>query len=115
MPLGYSLLGSLLLVVDPPVPAISRWCSAIAFITQISIFVMSRNPARKVQARQFGSINKAVSYAIGGVATAALVLQVLNFAVWNRFWPFLTVIFVHLIAAIVQFLRMVFRAPTEQD
>lgn len=115
LPLGYSLLGILLLAVDPPVPGIWRWCSALAFATQVTTFVMSGNPARKIPPEHFRSINKPVFYGIGALATVALVLQVLNFAVWNRFWAFLAIMFAHLVAAIVQFLRMVFIAPAAPD
>ena len=38
-------------------------------------------------------------------------LQVVNFAAWNRFWPFFAAIFVHLTAAVIQFLRMLLIAP----
>ena len=45
------------------------------------------------------------------LGTAALVLQVINVTVWNRFWPFFALIFMHLIAALIQFVRMVLLPP----
>jgi hypothetical protein len=37
----------------------------------------------------------------------------INFAVWNRFWPLFALIFVHLVAALAQFVRMVLLPPHE--
>jgi len=45
------------------------------------------------------------------LGTAALVLQVINVTVWNRFSPFFALIFMHLIAALIQFVRMVLLPP----
>jgi hypothetical protein len=45
----------------------------------------------------------------------AVALQAINFAVWNRFWPFFAVIFVHLLAALAQFIRMVLLPPHESN
>ena len=50
-------------------------------------------------------------YGIAVLGTAALVLQVINVTVWNRFWPFFALIFMHLIAALIQFVRMVLLPP----
>ena len=49
------------------------------------------------------------------LGTAALVLQVINLTVWNRFWPFFALIFMHLIAALAQFIRMVLLAPHRRE
>ena len=49
------------------------------------------------------------------LGTAALALQVVNFTVWNRFWPFFAVIFMHLIAARIQFVRMVLLPPHRSE
>jgi hypothetical protein len=45
----------------------------------------------------------------------AVALQAINFAVWNRFWPFFALIFVHLVAALAQFVRMVLLPPHESS
>jgi hypothetical protein len=49
-------------------------------------------------------------YGVAVIATAAA-LQVINFAVWNRFWPFFAAVFVHLFAVLVQFLRLILLPP----
>jgi hypothetical protein len=56
-------------------------------------------------------IGKLTFYSIAVMATTGVALQVVNFAVWNRFWPFFAAIFVHLTAAVIQFLRMLLIAP----
>ena len=53
------------------------------------------------------AVNKFVFYGIAFINAVATVLQPINFAVWNRFWPFFAIIFVHLVAALAQFVRMV--------
>ena len=53
-------------------------------------------------------------YSLTALASVALLLQVINVVVWNRFWPFFAILFVHLIAGIVQFVRMVLLSPTRE-
>jgi len=114
LPLAYSLLGMLLLIVHPPIADIWRWCSGIAFTTQICVIVFGGNPNRRIPSRQLSGVNKVLFYSIAVVGTAAMALQAINFARWNRFWPFFALIFVHLIAAVVQFMRMVLLVPEKE-
>jgi len=111
MPLCFALFGMLLLSVDPAPVSIWRWCSGLAFVSSVVAFVLMPNPRRRIPATDLQSVNKFVFYSVGGILTAAAVLQVINFAVWNRFWPFFTVIFVHLVAAVLQFLRLLLLPP----
>jgi hypothetical protein len=57
------------------------------------------------------SANKTVFYGIAVFGTAAMLLQVINLIVWDRFWPFFALIVVHLVAALAQFVRMVLLPP----
>jgi hypothetical protein len=113
LPLVFSLFGMLLLSVDPVPASIWRWCSGFAFASEVLVFVSMRNPQRRLSAADFQMINKFLFYGIGVMAMAAAALQVVNFAVWNCFWPFFAAIFVHLFAAVIQFLRMLLLAPTQ--
>ena len=61
------------------------------------------------------TVNKFLFYGIGVITIAAVALQAINFAVWNRFWPFFALIVVHLLAALAQFVRMVLLAPHESS
>src|SRR3954447_6009428 len=103
IPLCFALFGILLLSVDPAPASIWRWCSGFAFVSAVITFVLMPNPLRRIPAADLQSVNKFVFYSIAGITTAAAVLQVINFAVWNCFWPFFTTIFVYLVAAVVQF------------
>ena len=111
-PLVFSLFGMLLLSIDPVPVSIWRWCSGFAFVSEVLVFVSLRNPQQRLPANDLQAINKFLLYGVGAMATAAAVLQVVNFAVWNFFWPFFASIFIHLFAAGVQFLRMLLLPPS---
>ena len=111
LPLAYSLLGILLLTLDPPPAAIWRWCSGIGFTAQLLVIACTGNPTRRISRAELENMNKLIFYGMAVLGTAALALQVINFTVWNRFWPFFALIFVHLVAALAQFVRMVLLPP----
>lgn len=111
MPLGFSLLGMLLLSIDPVPVSIWQWCSGFAFVAELLVFVFLPNPRQQLAPAELAAINKVIFYGIAVIVTAAVALQVVNFAVWNRFWPFFGAIFVHLLAGMVQFLRLLLLPP----
>ncbi len=111
-PLVFSVFGMVLLSVDPVPASIWRWCSGFAFVCQVFVFVSLRNPSQPLPVNELRMINRFLFYGIGAMATAAAALQVVNFAVWNLFWPFFAAISVHLFAAVMQFLRMLLVPPT---
>jgi hypothetical protein len=115
LPLGLSMFGMLMLSVEPAPAWIWRWCSGIAFVAQVTIFIFMPNPRRRLSAVDLQAVNNAIFYGVAVIATAAAALQVINFAVWNRFWPFLTAVFVHLFAALAQFLRLILLPPHRSD
>ncbi|PYK98109.1 MAG: hypothetical protein DME32_14785 [Verrucomicrobia bacterium] len=115
LPLAYSLLGLLLLTLGPPPAAIWRWCSGISFAAQLVVIACTGNPTRRISRAELQSTNKLIFYGIAVLGTGALVLQVINFTVWNRFWPFFALIFMHLIAALSQFVRMVVLPPHSSE
>ena len=53
-------------------------------------------------------------YGLGLLGTASLVLQVINIAMLNLFWPFFVSIFMHLMAGMLQFTRMVLLLPEKE-
>ena len=89
---------------------IESW-SEVGFATEIAVFVFMWNPQRRISAPDLQTMNKPIFYGIGVIVTIAIALQVVNFAVWNRVWPLFAAIFVHLVAAIIQFLRLVLLPP----
>ena len=111
-PLVFSLFGMMLLSVDPVPASIWRWCSGFAFVSAVLVFVLM-NPKRRLPTGELRAVNKFIFYSVGVMAMAAAALQVINFAVWNRFWPFFASIVVHLVAAVVQFLRMLLLPPRQ--
>ena len=111
LPLGLSMFGMLMLSVEPVPASIWRWCSGLAFVADITVFTFMPNPRRRLSAVDLKAVNMWIFYGIAVIATAAAVLQVINFAVWNRFWPFLAAVFVHLFTAVAQFLRLILLPP----
>src|SRR6476646_4603957 len=89
-------------------------CRAVSFSAQVLVLAYMRNPRRRLFTRaDMPAVNKFLLYGIGFITTGAMALQAINFAVWNRFWPFFALIFVQLLAALAQFVRMVLLAPHE--
>ena len=115
LPLALAMFGMLMLSVEPAPASIWRWCSGVAFTAEVAVFAFMPNPRRRLSAADLQAVNKWLFYGIGAIATAAAALQVINFAVWNRFWPFFTAVFVHLFAALVQFLRLILLPPHRSD
>ena len=115
LPLGLSMFGMLMLSVEPAPASIWRWCSGVAFVAQVMVFTLMPDPRRRLSAADLQAINKWIFYGIAVIATAAAALQVVNFAVWNRFWPFFTAVFVLLFAALAQFLRLILLPPHRSE
>lgn len=111
LPLGYALSGILLLSIDPPPVAIWRWCSGFTVATQLVFIMTIRSPRRSIPPAEFQSVSKMMFYSALVVASIAMALQVINVAFWNRFWPFFAALFVHLVYAIAQFVRMILLTP----
>lgn len=111
LPLGLSMFGMLMLSVEPAPASIWRWCSGVAFVAQVTVFNLMPKSRQRLSAVDMQAVNKWVFYGVGVITAAASALQVINFAVWNRFWPFFAAVFVHLFAALVQFLRLILLPP----
>ncbi|HKP03347.1 MAG TPA: hypothetical protein VJU77_08270 [Chthoniobacterales bacterium] len=111
LPLAEALFGLLLLSADPPPASIWRWCSGFGFAAQLLVIVGTRNRTRRLSRADLEGVHKLLFYPIALLATAAMALQAINFSVWNRFWPFFGLIFIHLVAALAQFVRMVLLPP----
>src|SRR5438552_3978788 len=109
-PLSYSLFGLFLLSVDTPIVAIWRWCSG--FVLALALFSMitfRRDPSAPlplIKARR-----NVLFYGMFAVGIISLLLQAVNIVYWNKFWPFFFAIVFHLMAAMLQFLRIVLLPP----
>jgi hypothetical protein len=56
-------------------------------------------------------VPKILFYPLFAIGVCTVLLQLYNIAVLNRFWPFFAGIFVHLMAAMLQFVRLVLPRP----
>src|SRR5262249_3086067 len=106
-PLAYSLFGMLLLTIKPTPDSIWRWCSAFAAVFVVPFAIANFRTPRHFSPDEYKGVPKILFYPLFGIGIATLLLQFYNIAVLNRFWPFFAVIFVHLMAAMLQFVRLV--------
>jgi hypothetical protein len=115
VPLVTALFGILLLTIDPPPLGTWRWCSGFALALTVPFIIFSAAGTRRVFRTNQQSVNKMLYYPIALLGLVAFILRVINVVSWNRFWPFFAGIFVHLGAAIAQFLRLVLLPPHRID
>ncbi len=107
LPLTFSLFGMLLLSVEPS--PVWRWraCSALATVLTIPFAARMNKAVRNLPQYRDRGPTRAVYYLFGTMGTTALVLQMVNVVFLNAFWAFFVTIFVHIIAAAFQFVRMI--------
>jgi hypothetical protein len=101
--------------MKPPPESIWRWCSGFAALCQVPFAITSIKRTRALSPVDFKDVSKIVFYPLFALASAVLLLQFYNLAVLNSFWPFFAGIFVHLISAIAQFVRLVLLLPTKDE
>ena len=106
-PLAYSLFGMFLLTIKPAPDSIWQWCSAFAAVFQVPFAIANFRTPRHFSPDEFKGVNKILFYPFFAIGISTLLLQLYNIAVLNRFWPFFAGIFVHLMAAMLQFVRLV--------
>ena len=97
----------LLLTIKPAPDSIWQWCSAFAAVFQVPFAITNFRTPRHFSPDEFKGVPKIVFYPLFAIGIATLLLQFYNIAVLNRFWPFFAGIFVHLMAAMLQFVRLV--------
>jgi len=106
-PLAYSVVGILLLTIKPPPESIWRWCSGVAVACQVPFAIMNFTEARRLTRAEFKGVSKMLFFPLFTIGTMTILLQLYNMAVLNWFWPFFAGIVVHLIAGMLQFMRLV--------
>jgi hypothetical protein len=109
--LAYSLFGILLLAMNPPPDSIWRWCSAFSVLFQVPFAIANLRTARTFSPAEFQGISRIVFYPLFAMGISVTLLQFYNLAVLNWFWPFFAGIVVHLMAAMLQFMRLVLLPP----
>jgi len=115
-PLGYALFAMLLLSVKPASENIWRWCSVFALLFQLPGAIIAARQTRAVGKEAYQGVGGTLLfYLIAAVGTGSLILQFINLTWLNQFWPFFLAIFVHLMAAVLQFTRMVLLLPQKDE
>jgi hypothetical protein len=113
LPLGLSMLGLVLVTIEPEPPGIWRWCSGIFLVTTMS-FVMATGktfPRLNLRNAERQRITRFIFFLFGVFGTAAMLLQLYNIAALAAFWPFFAGIVFQLITAMAQFARMILLLP----
>jgi hypothetical protein len=110
-PLLYSMIGILLLTIQPPPDSIWRWCSGLALVCQVPFAIKNLTAARQLGPAEFKGVSKVLFYPLFAAGIATILLQIYNVTVLNWFWPFYVAIVVHLVAAMLQFMRLVLLPP----
>ena len=106
-PLAYSVFGILLLTIKPPPESIWRWCSGVAVMCQVPFAIINFTEARRLNAAEFKGVSKLMFFPLFAIGILTVLLQLYNIVALNWFWPFFAGIVVHLIAAMLQFMRLV--------
>jgi hypothetical protein len=106
-PLAYSVLGIFMLTIKPPPESIWRWCSGIAVVCQIPFAIINFTEVRRLTPAEFKGVSKLMFFPLFAIGILMVLLQLYNIAALNWFWPFFAAIVVHLIAAMLQFMRLV--------
>lgn len=113
-PLAYALFGMLLLSMKPTPEWIWRSCSLFGLLFQLPGGTIIARSSRKMSPAEFAAANKALFYTIALIGAATLILQIVNIAWLNLFWPFFLSIVMHLITGILQFTRMILLLPPQE-
>jgi hypothetical protein len=113
-PLAYALFGMFLLTIKPTPLWIWRECSLFGLLFQMPGAIIAFKSSRRLIPAEFQGASKTLFYALGALGTATLVLQIINIVKLNLFWPFFLFIFMHLVAGMLQFTRMVLLLPDRE-
>jgi len=106
-PFAYSVFGILLLTIKPPPESIWRWCSGVAVVCQVPFAILNFTEVRRLTPAEFKRISRMLFFPLFSIGITTILLQLYNMAVLNWFWPFFAGIVVHLIAGMLQFMRLV--------
>jgi len=113
LPLGLSMLGLLLLTIEPVPPGIWRWCSGIGVVATLSFVTGIGKAFRLLYLRdmQPPRTTRFIFYLFRAFGIAAMFLQLYNIALLAAFWPFFAGIVFQLVTAMTQFARMILLLP----
>ena len=106
-PLAYSVFGILLLTIKPPPESIWRSSSGVAVACQVPFDITNFTEARRLTPVEFKGVSKVLFFPLFAIGFMTILLQLYNMAVLNWFCPFFAGVVVHLIAGMLQFMRLV--------
>jgi hypothetical protein len=113
LPLALCVIGLLLLTIRPTPTGIWSWSSGLALVILFPFAMKTAKSFRRLDPQQLRRERAAglPFYLFTILGTGAILLQLCNVAILNAFWPFFTGIVVHLLAAMVQFARIILLPP----
>jgi hypothetical protein len=112
LPLALCVIALLLLTIEPALTGVWRWCSSIAFVIFLLFAITTQTSFRRLHLQQVqGAPANLIFYLFTTLGWGATLLQLYNVAFLDVFWPFFTGIVLQLLAAMLQFARMILAAP----
>jgi len=113
LPLALCMIGLLLLTIKPAPAGIWRWCSGLGVVILLPFAITTSRSFRRLDPQQLQSALATgfTLYLFSILGAGSMLLQFFNIAILNAFWPFFTGIVVHLLAAMLQFARIILLPP----
>jgi hypothetical protein len=112
LPLGFCMLGLLLVTIKPMPPGIWRWCSGILLVVTVSFVTATTKSIRRLNLpNAHDRVTRWIFLLFGVFGVAAMILQLYNIVLLAAFWPFFAGIVYQLITAMAQFARMILLIP----
>jgi hypothetical protein len=102
------VIALLLLTVEPALTGVWQWCSGLAFVVFWLFGITTMTGFRRLDLRQLqGAPANFIFYLFATLGIGATLLQLHNVALVGAFWPFFAGIDLQLVAAMLQFARMI--------
>jgi len=112
LPLALCMAALLLLTIEPELTGVWRWCSSIAFVIFLLFAITTRTGLRRLHLQRLQSAPaNLIFYLFTILGWGVTLLQLYNVALLGAFWPFFAGIVLQLLAAMLQFARMILLPP----
>lgn len=113
IPVALCLIALVLLTAGLHQTLVWRTISAIAAFVFLTASITAQRAMSRVPASEFSRSDgsRTTFYTTGAVGAASILLLVYNVIQLAVFWPFLTAVIVSMLAALLQFVRLVFLRP----
>ena len=110
IPVALCLISLVLLTTGLQETVIWRVMSGTAALAFMTAAIMAQRAMSRVSASEFDSSDgsRAVFHTTGAVGASSILLLVYNAGLLGDFWPFLTAMVISMLAALLQFVRLVF-------